>query len=168
MSIAPTVGTDGEDRPRRASGGSAVVNISAGVDYAVRALCTLAASDRGLTATELAESQDLPHKFLEGILTELSRSGVVVSHRGIDGGYRLARPAGQIALADVIAPLVETLVQVRGVRPEDVIYLGAPLHLATVWDGLRECVQSELERVTIADIVSGEVPTPDPLTARTG
>lgn len=116
-----------------------------------------------MTAVELADSQDLPHKFLEGILTELSRSGVLQSRRGSDGGYRLARPADRIVLAEVVGPLVGTLVEVRGHRPEDVTYRGAPLHLASVWGGLRVSVQAVLDQVTIADIVAGRLPAPDPL-----
>ena len=68
--------------------------ISAKVDYAVRALCSLAAADTALTAEALAQSQGLPSKFLESILNDMRRSGLLTSQRGPDGGYRLARPAG--------------------------------------------------------------------------
>jgi len=71
--------------------------------YALRALVELArASGAQLTSGELALRADAPRKFLEAILLELSRNGVVVSRRGKFGGYVLARAAGQITFAEVI------------------------------------------------------------------
>jgi Rrf2 family protein len=72
--------------------------------YALRALVELARDpDQGqLTASELAVRADAPRKFLEAILLELARRGVVVSRRGKFGGYALARDAGSISFAEVI------------------------------------------------------------------
>ncbi len=71
------------------------VRISAKVDYAMRALVELAATGAGspITAERLAEAQGIPQKFLQNILLELRRAGIVASHRGPDGGHALARPA---------------------------------------------------------------------------
>jgi Rrf2 family protein len=163
MSSAPVEGFDGPIQQRRTSGGNAVVSISAALDYALRALCTLATAPRSLTAMELADAQELPHKFLEGILSELTRSGVLTSRRGADGGYRLARPPDHIVVSEVVDLLVGTLVEVRGHRANDVTYQGAPIHLSTVWVGLQASVQAVLDQVTIADIVAGRIPFPDTL-----
>ena len=72
--------------------------------YALRALVELArAPEQGqLTASELAVRADAPRKFLEAILLELARRGVIVSRRGKFGGYALARPAAEISFAEVI------------------------------------------------------------------
>jgi len=77
--------------------------------YALRALVELARagadrahSDAQLTSGELSARADAPRKFLEAILLELSRRGVVVSRRGKFGGYVLARPAQDITFAEVI------------------------------------------------------------------
>ncbi|MGH6957041.1 MAG: RrF2 family transcriptional regulator [Caulobacteraceae bacterium] len=71
--------------------------------YALRALVELAKAEGAqLTAAELAERADAPRKFLEAILLELARRGLVVSRRGKLGGYNLARPAGEISFAEVI------------------------------------------------------------------
>ena len=163
MTSAPVEGPDSVVPHRRASGGNAVVTISAALDYALRALCTLATAPRPLTAQELADSQELPRKFLEGILTELTRSGLLRSRRGSDGGYSLARSADRIVVSDIVELLVGTLVEVRGRQPNDVTYQGAPLHLSTVWSGLQASVQAVLDQVTIADIVAGRIPFPVPL-----
>ena len=143
---------------RRSSGGNAVVNISARVDYGIRVLCALAASDGPMTSEQLAAAQGLPHKYLESVLTELRRSSLLISKRGADGGYRLARPPSEISLADVIRALVGTLAEVRGQRPEGTSYDGAAEHLRDVWLGVRAHLESVLEDVTIDRIVSGNLP----------
>lgn len=133
--------------------------ISAKVDYAVRALCTLAdAGDRPVTAEALAASQGLPAKFLESILNDMRRAGLLVSQRGAEGGYRLSRPASSITVADVIRPLDGPLAEVRGLRPEAAEYEGSAEHLQAVWVAVRASLRSVLDHVTIADIVSGRLP----------
>ena len=132
--------------------------ISAKVDYAVRALCTLAAADTALTAEALARSQGLPAKFLESILNDMRRSGLVTSQRGPDGGYRLGRPADEITVADVMRPLDGPLAEIRGLRPEAANYTGAAEQLQGVWVAVRASLRSVLDEVTIAGVVSGNLP----------
>jgi Rrf2 family protein len=134
------------------------VYISAKVDYAVRALCTLADAEGAVTAESLATSQGLPAKFLESILNDMRRAGLLLSQRGADGGYRLSRPAESITVADVIRPLDGPLAEVRGLRPEAANYEGAAEHLQSVWVAVRASLRAVLEHVTIADIVSGDLP----------
>jgi Rrf2 family protein len=135
------------------------VYISAKVDYAVRALCTLADADgRPVTAEALAKSQNLPAKFLESILNDMRRAGLLLSQRGAEGGYRLSRPADSITVAEVIRPLDGPLAEVRGLRPEATKYEGSAEHLQDVWVAVRASLRAVLELVTIADIVSGELP----------
>jgi Rrf2 family protein len=78
--------------------------LSQKVRYALRALVELAraGADRQLTAGELAVRADAPRKFLEAILLELSRRGLILSRRGKFGGYTLAKPPGEVSFADVI------------------------------------------------------------------
>lgn len=133
--------------------------ISAKVDYAVRALCTLADSDgQAVTAESLAQAQGLPAKFLESILNDMRRAGLLVSQRGAEGGYRLARPAASITVAEVIRPLDGPLAEVRGLRPEATTYQGSAEHLQDVWVAVRASLRAVLEQVTIADIVAGALP----------
>jgi Rrf2 family protein len=72
--------------------------------YALRALVELARAEAEgqLTSAEIAARADAPRKFLEAILLELARRGLVVSRRGKFGGYILGRPAAQISFAEVI------------------------------------------------------------------
>jgi Rrf2 family protein len=71
--------------------------------YALRALMALAeAAPASVPVTALAERTDAPRKFLEAILLELNRAGLLISRLGRSGGYSLARPAAEISLADII------------------------------------------------------------------
>ena len=132
------------------------------MDYALRAVVELASAtggpDRPVTADQLAQAQGIPPKFLESILLQLRRGGVVNAQRGPDGGYWLARPAAQISLADVIRVIDGPLANVRGHRPETLGYQGAAQALQDVWIALRASEREILELVTIADVASGELP----------
>ncbi|HEY5988213.1 MAG TPA: Rrf2 family transcriptional regulator [Streptosporangiaceae bacterium] len=136
------------------------MRLSARADYALRAAIELAAStDTHTTAEQLARAQNIPGKFLEAILTQLRRAGLVRSQRGPDGGFWLARPAGEISLADIIRAIDGPLVGVRGERPEKVGYLGTAGPLQTVWIALRANERAILEEVSLEHIVSGALPS---------
>lgn len=136
------------------------MRISARADYAVRAALQLAASrdDRPLKTEAIADAQDIPHKFLEGILNDMRRGGLVLSQRGGNGGYRLARPAESISIADVIRVVDGPLVSVRGVRPPELSYTGPAESLLPLWIALRSNVREILEGVSLADVASAQLP----------
>ncbi len=136
------------------------MQVSARVDYGMRALAELASRgpDGVATGEELAAQQELPTKFLEGIMTQLRRAGLVVSKRGAEGGFRLGRPAEEIALADVFRALEGPIASVRGVAPEELAYEGAAVHLREVWVATRAALRSVLENITVADLVDGDLP----------
>ena len=136
------------------------MRLSARADYALRAAIELAASGDGghVTAEQLAKAQQIPGKFLEAILTQLRRAGLVRSQRGPDGGFWLARPAEEISLADIIRAIDGPLLGVRGERPENVGYIGAAAPLQTVWIALRANERAILEDVSLAHVVSGNLP----------
>ena len=136
------------------------MHVSAKTDYALRALLALAAAEGNgpVKGEALARSQSIPLNFLENILTELRRAGVVSSQRGGDGGYWLARPAAEINLAEVIRAVDGPLAEVRGLRPEKASYEGPAEHLAEIWVAVRASLRSVLESVTLADVVGGRLP----------
>ena len=72
--------------------------------YALKALTHLAeAYDRGLVKIhEIAEEEEIPEKFLEGILVALKNARLVSSQRGREGGYRLRRPPAQVLIGEVV------------------------------------------------------------------
>ncbi|MGO1973780.1 MAG: RrF2 family transcriptional regulator [Propionibacteriaceae bacterium] len=134
------------------------MRLSARVDYALRAMAELAAAAAPRTVDQLATAQQIPGKYLESILGELRRGHLLRSQRGPDGGYRLARPADKISIAEVIRALDGELANVRGSRPEDLSYEGAAVPLQQVWIALRASERVILEGVTLAHVASGKMP----------
>ena len=136
------------------------MRISAKADYAVRAAVELAAApdDKPVKAERLATAQDIPLKFLLGILNDLRRAYLVRSQRGAEGGYALMRPAAQITLADVIRAIDGPLANVHDTSLSDLTYSGPAKNLRDVWMALRTSLRAVLEVVTLADLAAGELP----------
>src|SRR5258707_10579615 len=100
---------------RRCTRQNEPMRVSAKADYAIRAMVELAAAGDGpVKGDRIAQAQQIPIKFLENILVDLRRAGLVASQRGADGGYWLARPAAEISLAQVIRAVDGPLASVRG------------------------------------------------------
>ncbi len=135
------------------------MHVTARGDYAVRAAVELAAAN-GETrrVSDIAAAQDIPARFLENILLALRRSGLVQSRRGADGGFKLARPAESITLANVLRAVEGPLANVQGVPPDQVEYEGSATPLRDVWVAVRASLRVVLERITLADVVSGTLP----------
>jgi Rrf2 family protein len=140
------------------------LQVSAKTDYALRAAAELAraaADESGpVKGDSISETQGIPKKFMENILHDLKRSGIVRTRRGASGGYWLALPAEEISLASIIRAVEGPLANVRGEWPEAVEYSGAAEHLQEVWIAVRANLRAVLESVTLADLVEGELPSP--------
>ena len=136
------------------------MRISAKADYAVRAMVELAATieEKPIKAERIATAQDIPLNFLENILGELRHAGLVRSHRGAEGGFRLARDPTEISVADVIRAVDGPLASVRGAPPEESEYKGASETLPRVWIAVRASLRRVVEHVTVADIALGKIP----------
>jgi Rrf2 family protein len=126
--------------------------------YALRALIHLAeAYDRGLVKIrDIADSESIPEKFLEGILVTLKNARVVSSQRGREGGYRLRRPPGEILLGDVVrlvdgplAPFGDAAELAHRVRTE-------PHHpgLFELFLDVRNAASAILDHTSLEDLVS--------------
>ena len=140
------------------------MQVSAKTDYALRAAAELArAAAEGTEPMKgewISDTQGIPKKFMENILHDLKRAGIVRTRRGASGGYWLARPAEEIALAEVIRAVEGPLANVRGEWPEAVEYPGAAEALREVWIAVRANLRAVLESVTLADIAYGNLPKP--------
>jgi Rrf2 family protein len=136
------------------------MRISAKADYAVRAMVELAAApdEKPVKAERIATAQGIPLNFLENILGELRHAGLVRSHRGAEGGFRLSKNADQISVADVIRAVEGPLASVRGAPPEESEYEGASEALLRVWIAVRANLRKVVEHVTVADVASGKIP----------
>ncbi|MBM7516815.1 RrF2 family transcriptional regulator [Nocardioides nitrophenolicus] len=143
------------------------MRVSAKSDYALRALIAMASrSDgRAVSAEELGRLQDIPHGFLQAILADLRRAGIVMSQRGQSGGWRMAREATSVSVADVIRAVDGPLVSVYGLRPEAVNYNDAAEVLQHVWIAARRALREVFEDVSIQQLADGQLP--DAVTSRT-
>ncbi|MHB1066486.1 MAG: RrF2 family transcriptional regulator [Candidatus Nanopelagicales bacterium] len=147
------------------------MHVSAKADYGMRALLELAAAyqdnpTRLVKGEAIAKAQEVPLKFLEGILRQLRQAGIVASQRGAEGGYRLDRKPADVSIADVVRALDGPLAAVRGQRPEELAYPGASEHLREVWIAVRVSMRHVLERISLADVAHGRLP--DDVTAMLG
>ena len=130
------------------------MRISAKVDYAIRAMVELAAAPPEIVKLErIATAQAIPRTFLENILLDLRHAELVTSRRGVEGGYRLARPAAEISIADVIRAVEGPLASVRGVRPDELEYHGPAASLRETWIELRAAIRGVLEETTLDELV---------------
>jgi Rrf2 family protein len=138
------------------------MRVSAKADYAVRAMIELAGGgeEAPVKGELISSSQDIPLRFLENILAELRHAGLVQSRRGTDGGYWLARAPDEIAVADIIRAVEGPLATVRGEPADELHYPDDAKPLQQVWIALRANIRDILETVTLADLVSGELPGP--------
>jgi Rrf2 family protein len=130
-------------------------------EYALRSLINLgfaAEADRDLVqATELAEEEQLPVKFLEQILQTMKEAGLVESVRGKFGGYRLAKPAGRIKIGTVVRLIDGPLAPIRCVSQTayepctcpDEVHCGLRMLMLDV----RNAIANILDRYTLADVV---------------
>ena len=135
------------------------MRVTAKADYAVRAVIELAGGGgEPVKRDAIVAAQAIPPKFLENILSELRRAGLVDSQRGSDGGYWLSAAPEAISVADVMRAVEGPLATVHSSRPETLEYEGLAEPLQYVWVALRTSIRSVLEEVTIADLISGKVP----------
>ena len=113
-----------------------------------------------VTASEVVGAEHLPP-----ILADLRRAGVVISQRGQSGGWRMARPATEVSVADVIRAVDGPLVSVYGLRPESVSYNDSAEVLQHVWIAARSSLREVFEHVSIQALADGSLP--DEVKART-
>lgn len=135
------------------------LRVSARANYAVRAAAYLATTEgRLVKGEEIARAQEIPPKFLAQILAGLRHARLVWSHRGMDGGYRLARPAADITLAEIIRGVEGSLTSVQGTPPSDASYPGGGGAVRDVWLAVEAIVDSILGSVTLAHLALGVLP----------
>ena len=135
------------------------MRLTARADYCVRAALELAAADpEAVKSDQISTTQSIPPRFLANIMGDLVRAGVVRSQRGAEGGYRLARPVGEISVADVLRAEEGFLIDIHGERPEGLHYDGAADHLREIWVAARAAYRAVLEQVSLQDVVAGSLP----------
>jgi len=135
------------------------MKISAKADYAVRAMIVLARRHtRGpepVKTEEMARAAGVPAKFLEAILAQLKREGLVTSKRGAEGGYRLTRSPDALSVADILRAVDGPLALVAGHTPSEISYPPETAALSTVWTEAEQVLTETLEAATLDRLSRG-------------
>ena len=126
--------------------------------FAIRAAAELVGRQDYVPLETIVERQDLPMDYVRSSMSDLRRAGIVSTRRGRVGGYKLARPADEITLADIIRAVDGPLTVVQGERPDNLEYQGAAAGLEEVWLAVRRAERRILESVTLQNLVDGSMP----------
>jgi len=120
--------------------------------YSVKALLDLSLQAPGHLASvsAIAQRQHLPAPYLEKLLIELRRADLVVSVRGAQGGYRLARPAADISLGEILAAVGETAAPLRSYVPD--IAQAEDWVTFSIWKRLHEKLQAAVYSISLEDL----------------
>lgn len=133
------------------------MRISAKADYAIRVLLELAAdTSRPITCESVASVQDIPPRFIKAVIGDLRRAGLVRSQRGCEGGYWLAREAGDISVREAVVAVDGELLSIRGETLAGLSYHGNAEFLSPFWASLEAQLDSVLGTTTIAHLLAGE------------
>lgn len=134
------------------------MNMTTRARYALRAVIDIAAVDGGgpVRAVDIADRQGLSVGYLERLLISLVAGGVIESQRGPGGGYRLARPAGELSVREVILASGEQVTLAPCVD-EDCGACGraADCPARAVWGGLYQVASDYLSGLTISELIEG-------------
>lgn len=131
------------------------MRISCKVEYGVRALLDLALHGQAgpSLSRDTAQRQGIPETYLNQLLLQLRRGGLVASVRGPRGGHLLARPAGEITMLEIVEALEGPLVVVPEGLPAP-LALETDATMASLWDDLRSVMRDHLDQITLRDLAA--------------
>lgn len=128
--------------------------------YAVMAMADLARENRGETVSvslaDIARRQQISLAYLEQLFAKLRRAGLVESVRGRSGGYHLARPAGAIAIHDIMTAVDEPVEMTRCAAEGLSGCVGHKRCLTHgLWEGLTDHIRQYLSGISLQDVLEG-------------
>ena len=143
------------------------MKISTRTEYGIRVLVTLARlgpDDTCLSLTEIARREKLPHAYLEQLVGDLRRAGLVSATRGQAGGYRLARPADEIAMTEAVRALEGPLLEMPCAGAEDLEHCDRPQPCSVheVFQKVYESLSATLGATNLAEVVASAGGPPYP------
>jgi FeS assembly SUF system regulator len=139
-----------------------MIRMSKLTDYAILILAHLARTGGTLTAQDLATRSRVPLPTVSKLCKELSKAGIVTSHRGRHGGYGLARPAEQISVAEIVESLEGPIALTQCVEPgADECGIQATCLAKDSWDPVSRAIHGALEKLPLSAIAPHRAPAPD-------
>ncbi len=128
--------------------------------YAVMAMTELAGREAGkaICLADIAEKQQISRPYLEQLFARLRRRGLVQSVRGPGGGYRLARPANEVSVAEVVTAVNESLRTTRcGGKGPGCMRGGVRCLTHDLWEETGKQIEGYLASVSLADVLAGRL-----------
>jgi FeS assembly SUF system regulator len=138
-----------------------MIRMSKLTDYAILILAHLARADGTLTAQELSERSRVPLPTVSKLAKELSKAGLVISHRGRNGGYGLARPADEISVAEIVEALEGPIALTECAKPGKIDCGIEDTCLARAsWDPVSRAIEGALRGLALSAIAPLRVAGP--------
>jgi Rrf2 family iron-sulfur cluster assembly transcriptional regulator len=131
--------------------------------YAVMAMADLARrqaeqAERAVALSDIATRQEISLSYLEQLFARLRRQGLVQSHRGPGGGYRLARAASATSIAEIVLAVDEPLRATRcGDKSPGCMMNGERCLTHDLWEETGRQIEAWLASVSLEDVVTGRV-----------
>jgi FeS assembly SUF system regulator len=131
-----------------------MIRVTKLADYGIDLLAHIGAGAPGTvrTARDLAAGSQIPLPTVSKVLKTLARAGLLASHRGVAGGYALARPADRISVADVITALDGPIALTECLSTDSVCGHEGVCSIRTNWDRINNVVREALSGLTIAEM----------------
>lgn len=124
--------------------------------YGLRALMNLAKKSDGknLSLAEIARTEKISPKYLERIFSDLKKNNLLVAEKGLNGGYRLSRPAGEITIYDIVEILEGDMALFYCLDGKGKIYCGNKCHCAVtaVLGKVQNAIAETLKKIKLADL----------------
>ncbi len=133
-----------------------MIRLNKMTDYAVVMLSHLAVhSDRVVTAAQLARDSTLPLPSVSKLMKQLSKTGILTSHRGASGGYRLGRAPKDISVAEIVTILEGPIALTACIKGADTSCGAMPqCSLSGHWNQVNHAIQVALDSVSLADLLN--------------
>lgn len=146
------------------------MKLSTRSEYGIRVLVALARAegDGPRPLAGIAAAEKLPHAYLEQLVADLRRAGLVNATRGQSGGYQLARPAEQISMVDAIRALDGPILEMPCGTPQDLEVCSRPQDCSVheVFARLHDSLQGTLGATTLAQVAANAGGPPYPISVR--
>lgn len=146
------------------------MKLSTRAEYGIRVLVALAhaGTERPTSLAGIARSDKLPHAYIEQLVGDLRRAGLVTATRGHAGGYRLARPADQIRLVEAVRALDGPIMEMPCAGPTDLESCDRPQDCSVhdVFERLQRSLNGMLGSTTLAQVAAGNGGPPYPPAVR--
>ena len=136
--------------------GAITVKLSTKGRYGLRALIDLAlyGEEEAVSIQSISARQQISDSYLEQLVRKLKKAGLVTSVRGAQGGYRLAKPAGEISVGDVLRALEGSIEAVSCGVENNANCLGKDLCVARyVWEKVNKSIQETVDSIRISQLV---------------